>query len=1190
MRICIKQSLYGFLYLCVLLLGSSRAIAQQPAGKRSPVVSVKEALDKVTALYGTTFMYEGVLLKNKTTTVNVAAMKGRPVEDVLKSILYPRDLLFLYVDKNHYTIVPRQRKDMQASNLVQPSPAASGDSFEEAGTRTVNGTVKDQRGNVLPGVTIQLEGQRKWTVTDNNGNFMITIPADAGVLLFSYSGMEAKKVALGRSNTLQIVMENKVLNEVVVTGYQTLSKERATGAFATVKAADLEKRRISSLAQVLEGTLPGVVSYKGDINVRGTSTFNATSAPLYVIDGFPVENIAYDDNRRLRDYVPDINPEDIENITVLKDAAAASIYGARAANGVIVITTKKAKSGPARISFSGDFAMTPKYDLSYLKRADANEIIDLTYDYFDNDPAFKTTPLTEAARLRAGAGIVTPALDYLLQVAEGKITRAEADAKLNEMRHQNVFNQQILDHLVRPAANQQYNLSVSKASAGNAFSFSATFRNDQGYNKQDVNKSLGLNFTNTLTINKWLTATAGIYLNYGDNKRTGADGMSATGLFNSMLPFESIYDAQGNALPLRNTQTADDKAIYDKYGLYSIDRIPEQEINKNLLYTRSIKTRAYGKLNAKITSWLNYDIMFQYEKNSGKTEQLMDVTSYYMRDKLNTFSALDTRGNTTYKLPVGNAFRNTGDYLRAYTFRNQLNFSKTFNERHEIIAIAGSETREVKNNRDFSGMFGYDPLTLSYMPVNALELSNRFIGLNGRPASLSPSELAYLNEVTNRYFSFYGNAAYTYNDKYMVNGSVRYDLSNLFGTNPTYQYRPLWSVGASWIMSREQFMEGISWLDILKLRASYGINGNVARNAGPFMVASYGINTMTGNTTGSINNPPNPNLRWEKTATTNVGVDFSVLKSRLSGSVDVYNKKSNDLLSTVTINPALGFATAYVNNGAMQNRGVELMLKGLIVRRRSFDWDVTVNSSFNKNEVTRVDYKPRTASELVPNANGYYVQGDPYRSLYSYAYGGLNSIGEPQIYNQKNELTDKLITTPDAVRYSGTYVPVYSGALINNFRYRSFQFSFLFVYNAGHVMRMNVPYINGRFPNAVMPAGNTNAWKKPGDELITNEPRITWDYDKNGNNYRNSYYIYGDQTIVSAAYIKARNLSVSYSLPKSWLHRLKIADARIRIQADNLFYIGFNGEDIDPEATGYNGSGLTLPIMPTYNVGFNISL
>lgn len=1192
MRICIRQSLYGFLYLCVLLLTSIHTIAQDRTSKHPAVVSVKEALDKVTALYGTTFTYESSLLKHKTTAVDVVAVKNKPVEDVLKSILYPGELLFLYVDKNHYTIVARQKKDMQMNNLGAPAMITEGGTQVPA--RTVSGTVTDHDGSPLPGVTVVADGQKRWAITDNNGTFVITIPADAVSLLFSFAGMEQKKITLGRLPVVNVVLESKVLNEVVVTGYQTLSKERATGSFSTVKASDLQNRRIASLSQVLEGNLPGLVSYKGDISIRGTSTFVGNSSPLYVIDGFPVENLAYNDGGKLVDKVPDINPEDIESITTLKDAAAASIYGARAANGVIVITTKKARPGAARINFSGDFSFTPKYDLSYLHKADANEMIDLTYDFFDNDPNFKTDPLGEVAYLRNGKGIITPALDYLLQSVEGKITRAEADAKLNAMRSKNVYAQQVLDHLMHTASNQQYNLSVSKASAGNAFNFSTTFKNSQGYNLNDNTKNLGLNFRNTLSVNKWLTAETGFYLNYGDETRpgssTGKEGIAGTYLLNNQLPFESLYDDNGHPLPLRESMTAQEKLNAQKYDLFSSEIIPEKEMNYNLIKTRSIKTRVYGKLNAKVTPWMNYDVMFQYEKNSSKAEQLLDKDSYYMRNKFNTFSTLDANKNKVYKLPVGNAYRNTADYLRGYTFRQQVNINKTFNNRHELTAIAGSETREVKNNRDFNAYFGYDPLTLNYQPINAQDLGNAFNGLNQARAQLSASDLGYQRETTNRYFSFYGNAGYTYNEKYMLSGSIRYDLSNLFGTNPAYQYRPLWSAGASWIMSREKFLENISWLDILKLRASYGINGNVARDAGPFMVANYSRNTLTNNNSASIYTPPNPNLRWEKTTTTNIGVDFSIIKGRISGSVDVYNKKSNDLLTTITINPALGFGTAMANNGAMQNKGVELALKAQVIRQRDFGWDVTINSSFNKNEVTRVDFIAQTAYELVNNYGSYYYKGKPFKSLYSYAYAGLNNLGNPTIYNQQGKAIDDYLDLPELAHYSGTFVPTFSGALINNIRYKNFLFSCMFVYNAGHVMRMDVPYEISSFPNSLTGAGISNAWKKPGDELITNIPRISWNYDETSDKNNTQYYLYGNNTIVSAAYIKARNLALSYSLPKRWIQHIKLADVKVRVQADNLFYIGFNGKGIDPEASGVNGVNRTLPIMPTYNVGFNISL
>ncbi|MBC9933972.1 SusC/RagA family TonB-linked outer membrane protein [Chitinophaga qingshengii] len=1188
MRICTRQSLRGFLYLCVLLLTSVVARAQQRVIRTAAPVPVQYALERVTAIYGTTFMYEGALLKNKTTNVVVESMKDRPVEEVLKSILYPAELLFLYVDKNHYTIVARQHKEKKAESLVPGATPAD----EE--TRTISGLVKDYANTPLPGVTIQLEGGKKWAVTDNTGYYIISVPVNAMALIFTYAGMERKRELVGTRAMINVFLESKTLDEVVVTGYQTISKERATGAFATVKAADLEKRRISSLKQVLEGTLPGVVSYNGDISIRGTSTFKATGAPLYVIDGFPVENTAYDINTmKLKDFIPNINPEDIENITVLKDAAAASIYGARAANGVIVITTKKAKAGTTRIAFSGDFAVKPKYDLSYQKKASASEMVDLTLNYFDNNPGYKANPLQEASRLRNYAGAVTPAVEIMLQLAEGKITREEADAQMNQLRGMNLYNKQVLQ-LLRPAANQQYNLSLSKATTGNAFNFSATFRNEQGYQRSDNNKNLGLNLRNVLTVNKWLTAEAGVFLNYGDSQGPGADAMNLPDAINDQLPFEPIFDQNGNPLPLRNRLRTDEIADYKKYNLNSIDQVLQDEQNYNQVRQLDLRTRVYGKLTARIRPWISYEGMFQYEKNSGKSEQFLEAESYYMRDKLNSFTYLDTKGNVANKFPQGNGYRTFNNYLRAYTLRNQMNVNKSFGS-HEIVAIAGSETRELKNNRDFMAMWGYDPLTLQYVPINnPAELLNGITGLNRRSGRIySYKDLLTKGETINRYFSFYGNGSYTYDEKYMVSGSIRYDLSNLFGTNPAYQYRPMWSAGGSWIMSKEKFMEDISWLNLLKLRASYGINGNVAKDAGPFMTVSYTLNTLTNNQIGNIKSPPNPNLRWERTTTTNFGVDFALLKDRLSGAIDVYKRKSDDLLTTVTIDPALGFASAIINNGAMENKGVELMLKGQLIRQRNFGWDVTLNGSYNKNKVTRVDLKPGTASILISDAeNGSnFLEGKPYKSMYSYPYAGLNNYGEPMIYTLDGVAANVAVTDPNIAVYSGSLVPIFSGALINNINWRNFQFSFMFVYHLGNVMRGDAAVIEIQPNSGTLLSGVADkVWKQPGDEQYTNVPRISWEYDPRRTSFRPAYYRYGDQNVVSASYIKARNLALSYSLPKQWIRKAKIADARIRFQADNLFYIGFNGLGIDPEAANLRTGGRYLPVMPTYNAGFNITL
>ncbi|MGX5816916.1 SusC/RagA family TonB-linked outer membrane protein [Chitinophaga lutea] len=1189
MRTSNHPAFRGLLYLCVFLLASLTASAQQPANK--PAIPLKQALDMVTKHYGVTFTYESNLMNRRYTGIDIDVLKALPVEEMLKRLLYPNDLVFIYVDSKHYTIVPRSQKSdyerwqQQQQQQHRQQQATAGNAASQLPVRSVHGIVKDQNGNPLPLVLVMIRG-RGLTQTDESGSYLVSVPEQTDTLIFSYAGA-GKKVAIGQQNVLNVILENKVLSEVVVTGYQTVARERATGSFAQVKASDLEKRRISSLSQVLEGTMPGVVNYGGTIRVRGTSTFNAVKTPLYVIDGFPVESATIAPNGTFQEQMPDINPEDIETITTLKDAAAASIYGARAANGVIVITTKRRKA-PTTVTASADFAWTPKWDLSYYKRASASELIDLTYHFADNYPLLKSNPVQAAAYLRDGKGIVTPALELLLQAAEGKITRAEADAQLDKMRGMNLYSQQVLDRLMRPSNNQQYNVSIGKASAGNNFNMSATFRNSNGMNKSDNNKTFMLNVRNATQLSKWLKGDVGMYIQYGDGIGAGADGYTASGMLFDQMPFEPAFDEHGNPLPAREALSLQERDAIKKYGLNSMDFVLADEVNSNLARTRSMNARLYGKLNATIFKWLNYDIMFQYEKGNNKMEQLMEADSWYMRERRNTYTTTDATGKVVWKLPAGASFRNNDNFSRSYTFRNQLNFNKTFGSDHDIVAIAGSETREVMNTRNYSSVFGYDPQTLTYLPINVAELGTGFTGLNTRRAQISSSQMVDYSEFINRYFSFYGNAAYTYSKRYLLSGSIRYDLSNLFGTNPRYQYRPLWSAGVGWILSEEAFLKDVSWINMLKLRGSYGVNGNVARNSAPYMVASYGNNALVGSLQGKINTPPNPNLRWEKTTTTNLGVDFTIFGGRLNGAIDAYVKKSDDLLATLSINPVLGFPTAYVNNGAVENKGIELMLKGAVVRSKNLEWELGVNAAYNTNKITRVDFVPRSASELISLDN--YLLGDAIQTLYAYRYAGLNEQGAPLIYNAKGEKTAANVTDPAVIVAAGVLQPKVSGSLISNLSWKDLELSILFIYNAGHVMRRDVPTFGASFPYGQTREGIGEAWKKPGDELTTTVPRVSWDWDPNKTNYNITYYRNADVNVLDASYIKARNIALTYRVPRQLLKPAGIKGARIRAQVDNLFYIGFNGEGIDTEAFSARGGSRSAPIMPTYNLGINLSL
>lgn len=1164
------QSLWGLLCLC-LLWSTMNGYAQS---RRIPV---KQALEQVTAVFGATFSYEGSLVQNKTTAVHVAALKDKPVEEVLKQILYPNDLLFLYVDKMHYTIVAKRAVAPASGNVPVHSPAVA--------ERTITGVVKDEKGNVLPEIAVMTDNRTAFTATNNAGSFTLRLSANTRSLVFSGVGVQTRYVPVGNEEVMQVVLKNRVLNEVVVTGYQTISKERATGSYATVNARDLEKRRISSLTQVLDGTLPGVVSYKNDISVRGTSTFNAVQSPLYVIDGFPVENTTLSSNgSNPYDQVPDINPEDIESITVLKDAAAASIYGARAANGVIVITTKRAKAGPAKISFSSDFSVRPKYDLGYFNQASASDIIDLQYDFVNNYKQLQDNPAASIARIRQ----VTPvpqAMDIMLDQLLGKYSAAEANAMINKLRSGPTFNEQVKDRLLRPAMNQQYNLSVSRATPGNAFYFSATYIQNNPYAKAANDNQLGLNLKNSVMVNRWLNVDAGVYMGFSNSETPGAD---PTGYFNSLLPYERIFDEAGNPLPSRVSLNKNAFDAVQQYNLFPLHKVLADEAGYNITRSKAFNTRSYVKANVKLASWINYDLMFQYEHRTSRAEQLREMESYDMRYLLDTYTFLDKDGKVGYKLPRGNALKESTQFMRGYTFRNQLNINKTIHRKHEITGIVGTEVRQIKNNFNGGTLWGFDPQTMRSIPVNEQELNQSFRGLLQTVGQSIGSHS--VTEVLNRYFSMYGTGSYTYNDKYIATGSIRFDLSNLFGTNPRYQYRPLWSAGGSWIMSKERFLEDVAWLDMLKMRASYGVNGNVAKSVAPYIVAYYNFNTITQNMSGGISTPPNPDLRWERNATANVGFDFSLWKNRLSGSVDYYHKNSTDLLSDVTIDPVLGFSTAMINNGAMVNKGIEVMLHTRVINRKKFGWDIGVTASHNKNTVTRVDYIPTDIDELLYYNGAHIIQDLPYDAMFSYRYAGLNATGDPMVYDENGKAVYRDVTNPKAAVYSGSIVPRYSGSFTNNLRYGNFELSMLFVFHAGHVLRANVAGIHNSYPYSNTDASLADRWRKPGDELRTDIPRYTFFYEPSGTSFRSNNWRYADKHVTSAAFIKARNLALTYRIPQQLLRRARIAAARVRFQVDNPFFVGFNGYGIDPEAFNERGSTRTAPIMPSYNFGINISI
>jgi len=1027
--------------------------------------------------------------------------------------------------------------------------------LQQDGKMSVQGVVTDNNDEPLIGATILVKGTRNGTVTDINGRFRLSV-SSGQTLVVSYIGMKSKEVTVtaGKKEFLiQLDADAEMLDEVLVTGYQTLSKERSTGAFSKVSTEKLELKRMDNLTSMLEGQIAGYV----DGQIRGITTMRAVANPMVVIDGFPVENTTLNQIGETKENMPDLNPEDIESVTVLKDAAAASIYGARAANGVIVITTKKAKEGKAEVNFSSTFTVHP---YSYYKKNQTNaaDVVAMEREWAASALATPEAAAMQAGDLRENGAYPSLGVNTLLDMYTGAISMEEGNKMLDRLASRGYqYYDQAEKYGKRDPFYQQYNLRVAKTTERSSFSLSTTYWDNE---YEDVNHSdwkLGVNFINSLKLTDWLQFDAGVYLKYGKEK-----GQSYS-LFSpgfSFKPYDALVNEDGSHFVAPSQIDKSRRDLIEQYGLYSEDLVPMDELNYGLSKNKTLETRAYAKLKFDFTPWLNYNVMFQYETSNSDYEALTEKESNSMRTLINNFTSESPwGGGNTYNLPDGDMFYTMNNNKRSYNFRQQLNLDKTFGEKHNLVWILGQEVRHSLMSFEQNTVYGYDPALKSWQNYNASDLEYFYDAILGA-AQLNTNTTS--RELLNRFVSIYSNASYTYDDKYVLSGSIRWDRSNLWGTNSKYQNKPLWSVGGSWNIHKEKFFH-VDFVDMLKLRASYGIGGNIGRNTAPYLVASYYASTLVNGMAGVVNTPPNKDIRWEKTTTVNVGVDFSLFRHRLSGTIEYYNKNSSDLLASVNGSPTQGFgyATLTTNNGKMVNRGVEITLNGDVLRKKDFGWSASLLYAFNRNKVKHISVKPSNWNSRIEMPVSYPMVGQSLYGLYAYKWAGLDEHGDPQVYDTAGNITSGPVRDYEALLYCGTTVPVHSGSLTNVFRYKEFEFSAMLILNAGHKLRSsNIPSINMANGRIVSTAkGIVDRWTRPGD--VTDVPRLLFSNDtENYNTHRTELYRYSDLFVYSASNIRLSNISLAYRVPTRWCKKVFLSGARLQFNVENVGTFAFDSK------------------------------
>lgn len=788
-------------------------------------------------------------------------------------------------------------------------------------------------------------------ITDVDGQFSIAIPAGITRFFCSYVGYDVLEVKLvpGKEHyEITLHASSQMLDAVVVTGYQTVERRKLTAAVSKLDISDETIGAVKSIDQALAGQIAGLSvsptsgapGAPAKIRIRGTASLNGTQDPLWVLDGIPLEGTDVPEPDELNDItnmkqssIAGLNPADIENITILKDAAATAIYGARAANGVIVITTKKGKVGKPVINFSSRFTYTPTLSLDRLNLLNSAEKVGLEMDMIRNNYS--------PDNHKGGVYNILSNYNELSAFQNGGWDALSSDTQAAINRLKSV-NTNWGDILFRDAFSQEYNLSLSGGTER------VTYYTSFGYYKEDGNvDGVGMDRFNLVgktsyKVNSILKVGASMFANRRKNTNylTDAYGMSNPVFYSRKAnPYFELYDKNGNYNYDYDIQNNTDKDLG-----FNIFEERQNTSNESVVNSFSSIFDAELRFNDKwkLTSQFGY----QLEKTS--REEIADWESYAMRYyyKLSEYSQ---GGETKHFLPEGGMQKSYENSNSQITWKAMGEYRDSFNDIHELEVMAGTELRKTWYETLFSAGYGFDRKTLTTKPV---------IFPNESYATSFPLHQTTYKE--NAYVSFYSTASYSLLNRYTVGGSIRFDGSDLFGVDKKYRYLPLYSVSALWRLSQEPFMQQAKWVDNLVFRASYGLQGNIDKNTSPFLLGTYRSESILPGVSEDviiINSAPNKKLRWEKTQSVNAGFDFSVLNQAINLSVDYYYRKGTDLIALRMLPLETGFTSMNVNWASMENKGVEISLSTRNITTKNFSWYTNFNFAYNGNKVLQETYR-----------------------------------------------------------------------------------------------------------------------------------------------------------------------------------------------------------------------------------------
>lgn len=1077
-----------------------------------------------------------------------------------------------------------------------------------------SGRVLDTDGSPVIGAgLVCIEKNTAGTTTDLDGNFSITLPAGAKTVKFSSVGMKELVYQLipGRTENVRIIMEweNTELNQVVVTGYAQTSVKRITGSVAVLNSEKFEAKAISSVDALMQGEVAGVSikSLSGQpgtqakITIRGSNNITGSSAPLWVVDGVPLqsespalssEQLATGgfDNIFVNG-IGNINPNDIESITILKDAAAAAIYGSRAANGVIVVTTKKGEAGKMRISYNNTFSWSFKPERS-LNLMNSSEKLSWEDELWNEFSAAKyAASLTDNTVIYPVIGIVGQIRAGLGDFASMKGDKAAQDKYIESLRNvdTNWYNL-----LFRNSFSQGHHLSLSGGSGKSTYYVALGLNDEDGMLIHNDYRRYNVNAKMTLTPTDWARIDVGMEAARQESKMPYSTVDPFYYAFFSN-PYERAYNADGSyaadntwfTLGYYNGRGAEQ--VMPKNGFNII-----RELDSNYSKTANTNGTFRAQTDFRIIEPLHFVGLVSYSYSNNSTDKVIDKYSYSaFRDRLGS----DDRSQTNL---YGNISQNRTN-RNSYVARGHFSFNKTFAETHTVNLLAGAELRGSGSNTIFTKRYNYDPKT----------------GTTSLPQISGPQD-EWLSEVEKlngeyfsktRYASFYASADYYLGKSIVLNASFRTDGSSNFGSNK--QFNPTWSAGAAWHIGEEAWMKkALPALSHATLRAAYGFTGDVNTSTSHLLVIQYlqqqyryfGDETFN---LGTIPSAPNPDLGWEKTQDAKAGLDFGLWKDRLTLNTEYYYRLSTDVVTSSPVQSTTGFTHVYFNAADIMNSGIELTLNGKIIQTKDWGLSAAVNFAYNYNKVLK--YNPVSKSGITSKDR--YVEGYPTGAIFSGKYAGIASDTGLYQFELRPDATISTATDlnkPDNYRYFlGTTIAPYTGGFNLSASWRQLRLSISGVYSFGCKTYENFRY-PASYSNASHSGVSTETVQSQFSDLYGNHLNVEKDrtnrwtathttgvkypriYDYFDGKYNFASYNPMDSSIIDAVYLKnnsylrIKSIILTYSLPGAAVKKMRMRGLSFNVSLNNFFtFTKYDG--MDPEIPG-----ATYPTTRSVSAGMNI--